>query len=1160
MELAQLFYLRETLRHRARNMWDRWGSRRYSAGFARHRSSVSRQFVMEPLEDRVLLSATPVDAAILDATTTDTTVVATDVSGISGESALTVTQVLGAQPMSFEANVGQTDEAVAFLSRGPGYAVFLTSTEAVFSLSTMTVTDPAQLDPASSDPLMLVPDLSESASSDVAVLRLTLEGANSTAAITGQELLPGVVNYQMGDDPTQWLSGVSTYQKVHYAGVYEGIDMVFYGTIGGELEYDWVVAPGADTGQIRLGLAGAEAISLDPEGDLMLMLAGGTVTINKPVAYQIVNGTRVSVEASYELSTDETGQTTASFIVGSYDVAETLIIDPVFVYSTYLGGSDWDGGYDIAVDGQGQAYVTGYTFSTDFPTSNGSQLFGGGQYDAFVTKLDADGAVVYSTYLGGSNTDVGRGIAVDGSGQAYVTGYILNPSYLYPNSYDAFVTKLDADGAGVYSTYLRGNSLDIGMGIAVDGSGQAYVTGYTLSTDFPTSNASQGSNAGGIDAFVTKLNAAGALVYSTYVGGSGDDSGYGIAVDETGQAYVAGHTTSIDFPTIGASQGSNAGGQDAFVTKLDTDGALVYSTYVGGSGEEYGYGIAVDGSGQAYVTGYTTSADFATSGASQATNAGGNDVFVTKLDTDGALVYSTYVGGSGEDFGYGIAVDESGQAYVTGATTSIDFPTREANQAMRAGGHDAFVTKLDETGALVYSTYVGGSDEDRGFGAAVDERGQVYITGFTASGNFPTSNASQSTKVGSADIFVTKLTTNTAPVGMDQWVTTAEDTATTITPRVTDVDGDALTFHIVTGPSYGTLTENTDGSFSYQPNLNFSGEDRFTFVANDGITDSNLATVSLIVTPVNDTAVAGADTYSVLAGNPLTVFGAGVLANDSDVDTSVSHLQAQLVDTVTRGSLVFHANGGFTYTPAPGFVGQDSFTYRIDDGGTLSNTVTVVLNVQKSSLVINGTAGSDVIRMSELNGNALQVELNGVVLQYTLQAATQLRVNGLAGDDLIYLTGLRHSTLVDGGTGHDWIDARENTAPSGALDLRGGDGNDTIIGGAGNDRLDGGLDHDVLVGNAGNDTLVGNDGDDLLVGGSGNDVLDGGKGDDALLGGSGNDTLKGGENNDILIGGGGADALNGGLGSNQLLYWNEDAKKKQDELLSMHPSWVRDFV
>jgi hypothetical protein len=465
--------------------------------------------------------------------------------------------------------------------------------------------------------------------------------------------------------------------------------------------------------------------------------------------------------------------------LASYDKTQALIIDPL-VYSTYIGGSGDDEGYGIAVDGSGNAYITGYTNSTDYAVTAGTfqTTYGGGSYDVFVTKLNASGsAVVYSTYIGGSSVDSGYGIAVDGSGNAYITGYTNSTDYdvtvgafqtTYGGGiYDVFVTKLNASGSGLdYSTYIGGSGWDEGRGIALDGSGNAYVTGMTNSSDYVvTAGAFQTTYGGGGDVFVTKLNASGSgLVYSTYIGGTNEDSGYGIAVDGSGNVYVTGSTNSIDYAvTAGVLQTSLGGSYDVFVTKLNTSGSgLLYSTYIGVSGDEYGNGIAVDGIGNAYVTGQAGNNFVVTGGAFQTSFGGSYDVFVTKLNASGsAVVYSTYIGGNGYEYGYGIAVDGSGNVYVTGSTNSLDYDvTAGAFQTTNEGNYNVFVTKLNASGSgLVYSTYIGGSNFDYGKGIALDGSGNAYITGQTQSTDYDvTTGAFQTTYGGGTyDVFVTKL-------------------------------------------------------------------------------------------------------------------------------------------------------------------------------------------------------------------------------------------------------------------------------------------------------------------------------------------------------------------------------------------------------------------
>jgi hypothetical protein len=510
----------------------------------------------------------------------------------------------------------------------------------------------------------------------------------------------------------------------------------------------------------------------------VLHVGGSTIRQHKPVLYQEVDGRRQEVAGGYV----HRGVHRFGFDVAAYDRSRPLVIDPVLSYSTYLGGASGAVGTGIAVDILGNAYVTGTT-SADFPTTAGAFRAPGGLIDVFVTKINPSGsALVYSTVFGGSQPDLASGIDIDLFGNAYVTG--STESIDFPVTAGAFqpahgggepppqsdnpppecfVSKLDSSGSVlVYSTYLGGTGSDRCAAIAVDLHGNALVAGTTRSTNFPTANALQPVLGGGIeDAFVTKLDPTGSsLVYSTYLGGSNPDEGTGIAVDLRGNAYITGSTQSVNFPTANAFQENLAGASNAFVTALDPSGsAFLYSTYLGG-GNDAGFAIAVDLHGNAYVTGLTRSPNFPTTfGAFQTVFGGVQDAFVTKLDRTGsALVYSTYLGGSGNDEGHGVAVDLFGNAYLTGRTTG-NFPTADAIQAVHGGGgFDAFVTKLNHDGsALAYSTYLGGSSFDEGRGIAVHPLGTAYVTGVTNSTNFPTANAFQSTLSGLADAFVAKI-------------------------------------------------------------------------------------------------------------------------------------------------------------------------------------------------------------------------------------------------------------------------------------------------------------------------------------------------------------------------------------------------------------------
>jgi hypothetical protein len=700
----------------------------------------------------------------------------------------------GKLPLSFEANRGQTDARVKFLSHGSGYTLFLTDDEAVFSLHGSKANGEA-LDASPQLRPTVVP-------TGNAALRMKLVKANRAAKVSGAEELPGKNNYFIGNDPKKWRTNVPTYAKVKYEGIYSGVDLVYYGNQR-QLEYDFVVAPGADPRRIQFDVRGAKSMSRDKDGDLVFDMAEGEVHWHKPVVYQEKDGTRQEITARYVLK----DKNRVGFEVADYDLRRPLFIDPL-VYSTYLGGSGTDFGTGIAVDSSGNAYVTGFTQSTNFPTMNPLQATYGGGYDAFVAEINPTGsALVYSTYLGGSGDDFGRGIAVDSSGNAYVIGNTLSTDFPTMNPLqpanagdgDAFVAQLNPTGSAlVYSTYLGGSGYDSGLGIAADSSGNALVTGYTLSINFPTMNPLQPANAGGYDAFVAQLNPSGsALVYSTYLGGSGDDYGISIAVDSSGNFCVTGDTNSTDFPTMNPLQPAYGGGYwDAFVAELNhTGSALVYSTYLGGSGYDVGIDIAVDSSGNAYVTGYTTSTDFPTMNPLQPANAGGYDAFVAQLNPSGsALVYSTYLGGSGDDLGYGIAVDSSGNAYVTGATSSTNFPTMNPFQPANGGSGDAFVAEIKPTGsALVYSTYLGGSGDDLGYGIAVDSSGNAYVTGSTQSTNFPTMNPFQPANAGSGDAFVAKI---------------AKSAAVTLAPP--NIDFGIQTVGITSSPQISTLTNRGD--------------------------------------------------------------------------------------------------------------------------------------------------------------------------------------------------------------------------------------------------------------------------------------------------------------------------------------------------------------
>ncbi|MEP6538610.1 MAG: SBBP repeat-containing protein, partial [Bryobacteraceae bacterium] len=590
-------------------------------------------------------------------------------------------------------------------------------------------------------------------------LRMTFEGANAEALVSAERPLAARANFLTGDDPERWRVNVELFQTVRYRGLYPGIDMTYGGT-GRRLKSEFIVAPVANPRLVRMSYSGFKEMFIDGDGRLVFRFESGELRDDAPEVHQLRGGRQVSVPCRYELH----GNGSVGFALGPYDPSLELIIDPVLSYSTYLGGSGFDAITGIAVDSSGNAYVAGYTDSLDFPIAGAIQGGTGGGVDAFVAKLNPAGnALLYATYIGGSGDDRARGLALDASGNVIITGSTTSSNFPRVAAYqtalsggrDAFITKLNSVGnVLVFSTYFGGAGYDSGNAIAADSSGSVYIAGDTYSTNLPVLGPMQSVNAGRQDGFAAKFSAAGALQYSTYLGGAGDDRALAIAVDTAGAAYITGNTTSANFPVANAFQPANAGGQDAFVTKLNAAGnAIVYSTYLGGSGGIAGYpesgnGIAVDAALSAYVTGVTHSANFPKQGALQTGHAGGGlDAFVSKFTPAGsALVYSTFLGGIGLDTATAIAVDAGGIAYVTGNTTSPDFPTVSPIQSVKSGSIDAFVVAVDSAGAsLLFSTFFGGNSGDGGTAIALNSSGKVWIAGQTTSTDFPVLGPIQAT-------------------------------------------------------------------------------------------------------------------------------------------------------------------------------------------------------------------------------------------------------------------------------------------------------------------------------------------------------------------------------------------------------------------------------
>jgi uncharacterized repeat protein (TIGR01451 family) len=647
---------------------------------------------------------------------------------------------------------------------------------------------------------------------------MTLLGSDAHARAAAFDPLPGKRNYLIGRDPAKWRTNVPTYSRVRFDEIYPGIDVLYYGQ-DDRLEYDFEIAPGSDPAAIRFKFNAELKPRLATDGDLVLRFAGGELRERAPSIYQQIGGERRPVAGGYSIDRKKA----ISFAIGEYDKSHPLIIDPVLVYATYLGGSGDDPASSIAIDSANNIYIAGTTNSVNFPTRGPAFPNKAALNDIFVTKIAADGsAIIYSTYIGGAGQDRADGIALDSSGSAYVVGRVDSSSTDFPTTpgvigssyrggdFDGVAFKLNPQGSGLtYSTFIGGEDNDSTEGVAVDANGNAYLTGGSRSQAFPvTVTAFQSSRSGDTDGYLMKLNStATALMYSSYLGGAGTDRGSGVAIDANGNAYVAGYTGSPDFPTQDAFQNSSGGSFDAFVAKVDTNAngaaALIFCSYLGGTGDDKAYGIAIDNGGNnVYLTGQTSSNNFPLLSPAQPAFGGSFDAFVAEISSAGNKIYATYLGGTGDDRGTGIAVNSAGSAYVTGFTSSTNFPTVTPLQISNGGGFDAFVAKLNPAGtALLYSTYLGGSANESNTTTgtstnpiALNTASDAYITGFTSSTNFPTTTPLQSANAGAQDAFVVRIAD----------ATPAADYSISILPNSrTVVPGGVTTYTITATPAGG---------------------------------------------------------------------------------------------------------------------------------------------------------------------------------------------------------------------------------------------------------------------------------------------------------------------------------------------------------------------
>jgi hypothetical protein len=951
--------------------------------------------------------------------------------------------------LAFEQNVGQAGAQVDFLARGSGYTVGLIDGNAVIGLD-------------------------NGASSHV--VQLTIRDGNSGAVATGENLLEAKTNYLRGSEGQSY-TDIANFGAVRYDDVYDGVDVRYYGSRQ-QLEYDFVVHAGADPGSIRLQFSGVQQLSIGDNGDLILTLddAGSTVSFKAPVAYQDGPSGRETVASHYHLFSDGS----IGFDVADYDTNRTLVIDPVLSYGTYLGSSGEDVARGVTVDGAGNVYVAGYA-------RNGGVLdllnllgLAGGD-DVMVAKLSPTlGSVVYTSYIGGAGDDQGNAVAVDGGGNAYVTGFTKSSDFPTASAFqsarsggqDAFVLKLNAAGNGlVYATYLGGSgAADVGYGIAVDAAGSAYVTGAATSANFPTTpGAADTTYLGSGEAFVTKLTPGGAVAYSTFIGGSDLDIGRAIAVDASGNAVVVGETKSNDFPTVGAFQNVKVGGEeDAFVTKLDATGSsFSYSTYLGGSNWDGANSVALDATGKIYVAGETRSNDFDTTNGAFQNVLKGDDAFVAIIDPSASgaasLVYSSYIGGDGgHDIANAIAVDPAGRVYVAGETTSNNIPvTGDAFDSVR-NGDDGFVVVLTPNGGgaadLAYGTYFGGGGEDHILGAAY-RSGRLYVAGETKSNSgVATTGAADTSLNGGVDGFAAAFTfavpptvtlagtplaytENGGPVTIAAGLTVADPDSTTLSSATIQITAnyangeDLLAFNNsnpwgITGTwdaATGTLALTGASSLAnYQAALRSvtyqntserpaTGARTVTVKVRDAVFESVPVSWQIGVTSVNDAPVnvvpgaqAGSEDtpliFSSSNGNAFVV--ADVDAGSSPVQITLTAANGRLTLSRTTGltfvtgdgagdatmtftATVTDANAaldGLRFDPTPDFNGAASIQLVTNDQGnsgtggpqTANTTVPVTIAATNDAPVnslpgAQGTGQNTPLVFSTANGNGIRV-------------------------------------------------------------------------------------------------------------------------------------------------------------------------------------------
>jgi len=827
-------------------------------------------------------------------------------------------------PAVFVENKGQWDSGIRYGFDGKGVRVSFTDAGPVFQMLKST-------------------GAGEDAEMSQAVFSATFVGGKPVRP-TALDPSSVKVNYYRGNDASKWLSGVPTFTKVAYKGLYDGVDLCTWGKRSG-LKYEFHVAPSASWERIVIKYEGIEGLSIDDKGALHVRTSLGEIVDGAPVVYQETAGGRAEIAARYRL-VDESSY--CFEIRGAVDDSLPIIIDPDLVWASYLG-SDYDIGCGIAVDASGSCYVTGHTESSDFPTPGGFDTSYNGWGDAFVAKVTSSGQFAWASYLGGSGFDSGCGIAVDASGDCYVTGYTASLDFLAAGGfdtrlsgvYDAFVARVTSSGQLAWASYLGGSGDDSGQGIALDASANCYVTGWTDSPDFPTAGGFDTSfNGGTRDAFVAKVTSSGQIAWASYLGGGSTDGGSGIAADASGNCYVTGYTASSDFPTPGGFDTSPNGYYDAFVAKVTSLGQLAWASYLGGGDcvprvDDHGYGIAVDASGNCYVTGQTQSWDFPTPGGFDTSyNGGTGDAFVAKVTSSGQLAWASYLGGSNWDWGNGIGADASGNCYVTGFTQSSDFPTPGGFDTSLGGG-DAFVVKVTSSGQLAWASYLGGSSGDGGRAIAVDASGSCYVTGDTTSSDFPTPGGFDTRLTGSRNAFVAKVGIAAVPPSITT-SSLANGQAGVVYSQTLAATGGTSPYtwslalgSLPPGLSLGTLT----GAITGTPGA--TGTSNFTARVTDhgGSTATQALSITINAALAITTSTLPGDTIGVAYNQTLTA--AGGVAPYTWVVQSGS-LPAGLSLNAPAGAI----------TGTPSATGTSSFTARATDNvsATATKAFFIVIN------------------------------------------------------------------------------------------------------------------------------------------------------------------------------------------------------------------------